>query len=158
MELQEKLTQYRKEKGLSQVEVAEELGVSRQAVSRWETGAAMPTSENLICLSKLYGVTLDKLIQGDHKHTAAGECAAAAAEDSVMDAGSKPAKPRPHNKIIWITLLAFCLCGAVFIWGELTNSRGGASIFIEFVAIIVAFGWLIYAICKMIIFLTDKRG
>ena len=38
MELQEKLTRHRKEKGLSQMEVAEELGVSRQTVSRWETG------------------------------------------------------------------------------------------------------------------------
>ena len=62
MELNERLAQLRKEHGLSQNDLADQLKVSRQAVSRWEQGLAMPSSDNLIYLSKLYGITLDELI------------------------------------------------------------------------------------------------
>ena len=61
----ERLIQLRQEQGLSQSGLAEALGVSRQAVSRWETGAAMPSAENLFCLSRLYGVPMDELIRGE---------------------------------------------------------------------------------------------
>lgn len=61
MKLAEKLIYLRKEKGLSQLKLAEMMYVSRQAISRWETGAAVPTAENLKCLSNLYDVSLDYL-------------------------------------------------------------------------------------------------
>ena len=61
MELNERLAQLRKEHGLSQNDLAEKLNVSRQAISRWEQGLAMPSSDNLIYLSRLYGITLDEL-------------------------------------------------------------------------------------------------
>ena len=61
----ERVIQLRQEQGLSQSGLAEALGVSRQAVSRWETGAAMPSAENLLCLSRLYGVPMDELIRGE---------------------------------------------------------------------------------------------
>ncbi|MBS6533275.1 MAG: helix-turn-helix transcriptional regulator [Oscillospiraceae bacterium] len=64
MELNERLAQLRKEHGLSQNDLAEKLNVSRQAISRWEQGLAMPSSDNLIYLSRLYGSTLDELIHG----------------------------------------------------------------------------------------------
>ena len=60
--ISEKLIALRREKGLSQVELAEELNVSRQAVSRWETGEAAPSLENLRCLRDLYNVSLDYLV------------------------------------------------------------------------------------------------
>lgn len=62
MSLQEKLTKLRKEKELSQLEVAEALRVSRQAVSKWEAGSAVPSTDNLKFLSGLYGVTVDYLL------------------------------------------------------------------------------------------------
>ena len=62
MTLPEKLLHYRKEAGLSQLELAERLDVSRQAVSRWESGAAVPSTENLKFLSGLYGVSVDFLL------------------------------------------------------------------------------------------------
>ena len=64
MELHEKLIRLRKQKGLSQLELAEALDVSRQAISKWEVGAAVPSTENLRGLSNLYGVSLDYLIGG----------------------------------------------------------------------------------------------
>ncbi len=65
MDLKKKLSQLRKEKGLTQLELAEALQVSRQAVSRWEVGTAVPTLDNLVILSEVYGVPLDDLIQNE---------------------------------------------------------------------------------------------
>lgn len=62
MELKEKFVALRKEKGLTQLAVAEKLDVSRQAISRWESGTALPSTDNLKCLGALYGVPVDYLI------------------------------------------------------------------------------------------------
>lgn len=57
-----KLLELRKKFGLSQEELAEKLDVSRQAVSKWERGESLPDTENLIVISKLYGVSIDELV------------------------------------------------------------------------------------------------
>lgn len=62
MNLPEKLTYLRKQKGLTQSDLAETLNVSRQAISRWEVGTAAPSTENLKMLSNLYGVSVDYLL------------------------------------------------------------------------------------------------
>lgn len=58
----EKLVHLRKEKGLSQLQLAEEINVSRQAISRWEVGLAVPSREKLRALSELYNVSVDYLL------------------------------------------------------------------------------------------------
>ena len=65
MKLNEKLHSYRKKSGLSQQELAEQLDVSRQSVSKWETGITVPSGEKLILLSKLYNVPLTILTDDD---------------------------------------------------------------------------------------------
>lgn len=67
MEIKEKLVVLRKEKGLTQLAVAEKLDVSRQAISRWESGMALPSTDNLRCLSSLYEVPIDYLLKEDSK-------------------------------------------------------------------------------------------
>lgn len=62
MQLPEKLTYLRKQKGLTQSNLAETLNVSRQAISRWEVGTAVPSTDNLKVLSTLYGVPIDYLL------------------------------------------------------------------------------------------------
>ena len=62
MELKEKLAELRSRSGLSQQDVAEALEVSRQAVSRWETGAAVPGRDSLLALSRLFGVSVEELV------------------------------------------------------------------------------------------------
>ena len=57
-----KLYAFRKQARLSQESLAEQLNVSRQAVSKWECGEALPDTENLIALAKLYNLSLDELI------------------------------------------------------------------------------------------------
>ncbi len=64
IEIANRLLQYRKKNNLSQEELAGKIGVSRQAVSKWERAEASPDTDNLILLAKLYGVTLDELLQG----------------------------------------------------------------------------------------------
>ena len=57
-----KLQEIRKQNKLSQEALAEKLGVSRQAISKWERGESSPDTENLIALSRIYGVSIDELL------------------------------------------------------------------------------------------------
>ena len=63
VKFEEKLTALRKKGGMSQEELADRLGVSRQAVSRWELGATLPDAPNLLKLSDLFGVSIDWLLR-----------------------------------------------------------------------------------------------
>ncbi len=65
MELNEKLISLRKQNKLTQAQVAETLDVSRQAISNWETGAVLPSTDNLKALSRLYQVSADSLLNDD---------------------------------------------------------------------------------------------
>ena len=60
-----RLVELRKKNGYSQEQLAFKLGVSRQAVSKWERAEASPDTDNLICLAKLYNVSLDDLLDTD---------------------------------------------------------------------------------------------
>lgn len=62
MKLDEKIYTLRKKAGLSQEALAERLGVSRQAVSKWETGESVPELSKLVLLAKTFGVTTDWLL------------------------------------------------------------------------------------------------
>lgn len=64
LETANRLVQLRKAHNLSQEELAERLCVSRQAVSKWERAESSPDTDNLIALAKLYGISLDELVQG----------------------------------------------------------------------------------------------
>ena len=81
MELNEKLTRFRRERELSQTELAQNLGVTRQAVSGWERGTAAPSAEKLIALSRLYGIPLNELLNG--------------AEPPGEELGAEAAEPEP---------------------------------------------------------------
>ena len=63
--LGEKIQQLRKEKGLSQEQLAAQLTISRQAISKWELGESMPDTDNIIQLSKLFSVSTDYLLNDE---------------------------------------------------------------------------------------------
>ena len=65
MTLGEKITLLRNEHKLSQSDLAEKLNVSRQSISKWETGASVPELDKLILLSDLFRISLDELIKDD---------------------------------------------------------------------------------------------
>lgn len=84
--LSENLYALRHKSGLSQEQLAEKIGVSRQAISKWETGASAPDLEKLRALSECFGVTLDQL---------AGAKPAGGGTDA-LPGGEEPAGPTPR--------------------------------------------------------------
>lgn len=65
MEFNEKLQELRKQKGLTQEELAQMLYVSRTAISKWESGRGFPNIESLKAISKFFSVSLDELLSGE---------------------------------------------------------------------------------------------
>ncbi len=77
MTFAEKFLKFRKQALLSQEEAAEKIGVSRQAISRWEQGTALPDAFNLSIICKVFGVSADYLINDDVTENAAENVSAA---------------------------------------------------------------------------------
>ena len=73
MALSDKLYMLRKKSGLSQEQLAEQLSVSRQAISKWESGQSVPESEKLIAISNYFDVSLDYLLK-DENENESNEC------------------------------------------------------------------------------------
>jgi transcriptional regulator with XRE-family HTH domain len=65
MNIGKRIHKIRKDKNITQEQLAKDLAISRQAVSKWESGKAIPDIENLMYISNLYGVSLDELVKGD---------------------------------------------------------------------------------------------
>ncbi|MDY5440655.1 MAG: helix-turn-helix domain-containing protein [Candidatus Enteromonas sp.] len=88
IEIANRLAQLRKQKGYSQEQLAEKLGLSRQAVSKWERAEASPDTDNLICLARIYGVSLDDLLNTEEP-----------IEDIVRDTreSQNPESPKPEE-------------------------------------------------------------
>ena len=63
MELKDRIAAVRKVAGLTQEQLGELLGVTRQAVSKWERGTADPSTSNLLALAKLFGVSAEELLK-----------------------------------------------------------------------------------------------
>ncbi len=109
LEIANRLLALRREHGYSQEELAYKLGVSRQAVSKWERAESSPDTDNLLALARLYGVSLDALLL----HTPADEdaeiFAAARAWDAAEEAEQK-ARKRARAKwkegLLWLLTLA----------------------------------------------------
>ena len=91
MKLQDKLIELRKEKNWSQEDLAEKLDVSRQAISRWENGTALPDAQNILRISKLFDVTADYLLNDDHE----GDMLASADETQTEEVNPPIKKKKP---------------------------------------------------------------
>ena len=113
MKLCEKLYELRRAAGLSQEELAEKLNVSRQAVSKWENGAAQPELSKLVELSRLYGVSVDELLSLEEaeKSEAKGDARADAPAVPAQAALTAPKKARRQKLLLGAA--AVCLALAV---------------------------------------------
>lgn len=103
MALPEKLYALRKKSSLSQEQLAEALNVSRQAISKWEGGSAMPESDKLLALSNYFGVSLDYLLK-----------------DGAPDAA--PAEAQEEHRTMRLLSLILCFGGAaaLIVYGVLS--------------------------------------
>lgn len=160
MELSEILIRLRREKGLSQAELAQELGITRQTISRWEAGKARPSAENLVSLGRVYGMTVEELVAGEKREETAMEAVPPVTEEKISEPGTpeEPEQAKPRRKMtLWALLLVVCLCVGVYIWGVLTHSRVEASMLIQFVVIFAVLEWLVHAILRAIASHRNKK-
>lgn len=138
MEFNEKLQALRKEKGLSQEALAYELGVSRQAVSKWETAQGYPEMDKLIQIGKLFHVSMDYLLNNESVQQNAEK-------EEEGNASYVYTMEIIQSTLHWKKRFAFFIAfGVSFIVGALSfpilmrNSDMGGAIFLLVVAISVA--------------------
>lgn len=121
MKVDKKILTLREEKGLSQLDLARELDVSRQAISRWENGMAKPTMENLIALGKLFGVSAADLLNEDSglPSQEAADPQTVQPEPHCPAEGQEGSRPRRPRRIVLFAILAACaltLGICIFLW------------------------------------------
>ena len=85
MTFAQKLKELRNRAGMSQEKLAEKVGVSRQAITKWETDKGTPEMENLMALSDLFGVSVDELLGREAKRTTEGYLYESVTEYDVSD-------------------------------------------------------------------------
>lgn len=119
IEIANRLQKLRKENGYSQDELAEKLGISRQAISKWERSESSPDTDNLIELAKLYNVSLDELIYG--KEISEEEKQEIVQE--VVENRSHENSQEPKEEKRWLfrgiydSIASVLTIAAFFIWG-----------------------------------------
>lgn len=138
MELSQKLKELRKKQGLTQLELAERLLVSRQAISGWEAGTSRPSTENLQSLSRLFNIPLETLLDDTAEAEPAAEPAAAPeklpAEEQAKEEGKGQGlgKDRRYKAIVMvIVLLAILLTTAVLAHRRTAQEKTGVMTFSE---------------------------
>ena len=117
MALSEKLYTLRKKSGLSQEQLAEQLGVSRQAISKWESGQSVPESDKLVVISNHFKVSLDYLLKEDDEQQVISK--EALTDNSLQTS----------DRTKWLLGIISCIGGIVclIIWGLLSILNPDAS-------------------------------
>ena len=117
MALSEKLYTLRKKSGLSQEQLAEQLSVSRQAISKWESGQSVPESDKLIVISNYYNVSLDYLLKEDCDQPIATE---------ISDSDTSI---QTSDRTRWLLGIITCVGGilCLIVWGLLSILNPAAS-------------------------------
>lgn len=110
MALSEKLYTLRRKSGLSQEQLAEQLGVSRQAISKWESGQSVPESDKLLVIGNYFKVSLDYLLKEDNEQQPAAKVTQV--DNSLQTS----------DKTKWLLGIISCIGGVVclIIWGLLS--------------------------------------
>ena len=113
MKLSEKLYWLRKRSGLSQEQLAERLDVSRQAVSKWESGVSVPESEKLVVISSYFNVSVDYLLKDEIDYPDTNE----------------PTSSQKKNEIARYVGLGLCILGflCLIAWGVLMIANPGGA-------------------------------
>ena len=111
----------RKEKGMTQAELAQALGVTNKAVSKWETGEAMPETAQLLPISRIFGVTVDELLAGKRNDPSGGR-----ASDDRTEKNEEPdddirnhifTRGKDEEPKTLLEKICGCICGAVMLAG-----------------------------------------
>lgn len=99
--LSERIYKFRRKSGLSQEQLAEKIGVSRQAISKWESGTSKPEIEKLLALSECFNISLDELVKDEVAKQETSEVPQKSEEDKV-------------SKVVEMKVgIGLCLIGAI---------------------------------------------
>lgn len=135
------LIRLRERRGLTQQELADELGITRQAVSQWESGRAFPSMEKQLALSRLYGVSLEELYGGPP------------AEEAPEEAAPLPeSKGNRRRKIIIAGVLGayVCFAAGILLMGKFENSPSMAANYLILGTFLYILGWVAYLLFNLI--------
>ena len=184
IEIANRLVRLRKENHLSQEELAARIGVSRQAVSKWERAEASPDTDNLILLARLYGLSLDELLR-------TGDTPEPPPQEEIVPLPPPESLPVPYrNRSCWLrfpfpalVVIAYLLMGFIghwwhpgwlvfcsiplyyaFIGGNGRDWEGAFPVLIVLIYLLLGFfghwwhpGWLIFLLIPLYYHLKDKR-
>ncbi len=141
MSLGQRISLYRKQSGMSQEKVAEYIGISRQAVTKWENDRSAPSTENLIRLAELYNISLNDLVSDKEEPE----------NDEIKSTTENQAKPW-----LWmpITLYSAALCS----WGIVTyDITDGIPVRNDYLYFLKAIPVIIFAVWMAINIMSDKN-
>ena len=116
--LSDNIREYRKKSNMSQDELAEKLGVSRQSISLWETGQTQPTIDNIIALAKIFNISADTLLGN--------------ADGTILSQDKTTENPekKTNKKLIGVIVLAIAvmiaIVGAVILVVSLGRNSSGS--------------------------------
>lgn len=173
IEIADRLVALRREHGYSQEELAARLGVSRQAVSKWERAESSPDTDNLITLARLYGTSLDELLL---QNTRPGETeedretrevfeAAQAWEDAEarLEKQRKKKWKARKEKLLWLLTLALMV--GLPIVTHLIGLDAAYPVVITVVYLITGFlldnwhpGWMLYLTIPLYYMIVARLG
>ena len=116
MALSEKLYTLRRKSGLSQEQLAEQLNVSRQAISKWEAGQSIPESDKLLSISNYFHVSLDYLMKEE-------------TQDTISEKEQINTSLQTGDRTRWLLGIVICIGGIVclILWGLLSLFNPSAS-------------------------------
>ena len=116
MALSEKLYTLRRKSGLSQEQLAEQLNVSRQAISKWEAGQSIPESDKLLSISNYFHVSLDYLMKEE-------------TQDTISEKEQINTSLQTGDRTRWLLGIVICIDGIVclILWGLLSLFNPAAS-------------------------------
>ena len=118
MKLSDKLIELRKTKGWSQEDFAEKLDVSRQAISRWENGTALPDAQNILRIVKLFNISADYLLDDNYEEETDSFSSVEANTEETADLAQK--KKRPY--LFWIAVIGLILLSVCAIVAVIKNT------------------------------------
>lgn len=156
MEKNRILARLRVEQGMTQKELAEELHVTRQAISQWESGTTMPSMEKLLALSRIFGVPAEELYGGGVVRETEVEPEAPPETPCATVDKNAPKRGRLSKKIILLVPLAV-LYLSIYIWGVATNSKSLAIANLFYFSVILLAATILYGVYQLILYLMRKE-
>ncbi len=143
MQFRDKLFQLRKRDGMTQAELAEAINVSRQAISKWEMGTAVPDVSNMLALSKVFGVSVDFLANDEMESESDAPVVKATAAVFKIN----------YQYILARVIVAICIVAIVAMVGGITRSFASMVICL----LIIGFVFLIHSLVRLLLLLFSNK-